>query len=53
MENVNGSQSLVWTGTGEPSIAQNKINIIKNKLVFAGRVGFDCKVTSSLSIVSC
>ena len=49
MENVNGSQLLVWTGTGEPSISQSKINLINNRLVFAGRVGFDCKVNLSLS----
>ena len=53
MENVNGSQLLVWTGTGEPSISQSKINLIKNRLVFAGRVGFDCKVNLRLRIGSC
>lgn len=47
LDEVNGSQLLVWTGAGEPPIPENTIHEIKNHFLRRGygkRLGFDCKV---------
>ncbi|GMI47862.1 hypothetical protein TrCOL_g5344 [Triparma columacea] len=41
------SQILLWTGTGEPSIMQHKVDEVRRAFEEGGvgdRVGFDCKV---------
>ena len=43
---VEGSQLLLWTGTGEPSVNGGYVEWMKREMAeFQGRVGFDCKIS--------
>jgi len=51
LRDLPGIQLLVWTATGEPPISIQQINSIKshfNSTGYSEKVGFDCKVASSL-----
>ena len=46
LRRVEGSQLLLWTGTGEPSVNEGYIDWMKREMAeFEGRVGFDCKLS--------
>ena len=48
LEEVENSQLLVWTGTGEPAISHQQLKGIQkyyNTYEKEGRIGFDCRVS--------
>ena len=50
LEEVEGSQLLIWTGTGEPPIREVDVEFLKAE--FSGvieRIGFDCAVSESFT----
>jgi len=51
LDEIEGSQLLVWTGAGEPPIPENTIHDIKNHFLRRGygkRLGFDCKIKGEI-----
>ena len=46
LRRISGSQLLLWTGTGEPSVNPGYVEWMKGEMTeFEGRVGYDCKMS--------